>query len=367
MFVLPRRAWVLLFLGAALVLLLALPAVLLPAAWRPGGWALLAGVAALGFLALNVLAWRHARAMTHYASAGQRTPKPQNLSLREKLRVLFSGVVLPRPELPETPGDHGLPWEVHTLHGPETLEAWYVPHPRPRGLVAMFHGYADCKATLLPEAAAFHALGWSCLLVDFPGCGGSTGCVTTIGAREADDVLRTLAFARGRWPGVPLVVYGQSMGSAAVLRAAAGAGIRADAFVLECPFDRMLNTVKARFRAMGVPAFPSAHLLLFWGGVQLRFNGFRHNPVEYARSVTCPTLLLHGAADAWITPAQIEALYANLRGPRRLQLFPGVGHESLVERCPGEWKAAVDGFLSLYVAAPASGEVPLGGAWSAAG
>ena len=44
-------------------------------------------------------------------------------------------------------------------------------------------------------------------------------------------------------------------------------GVRADAVVLECPFDRLLTTVEHRFELMGVPAFPLARLLTFWGGV----------------------------------------------------------------------------------------------------
>src|SRR5205085_2373851 len=130
-----------------------------------------------------------------------------------------------------------------------TLEAWHVPARRPRGLVLLFHGYVGCKAALLQEAAAFHDLGYAALLVDFRGSGGSSDSPTTIGALESADVAAALAYARASWPGRRLVLFGQSMGAAAILRAVAVGGAEPDAVLLECPFDRLLTTVEHRFEA----------------------------------------------------------------------------------------------------------------------
>jgi hypothetical protein len=85
------------------------------------------------------------------------------------------------------------------------------------------------------------------------------------------------------------------MGAAAILRAVHAHAIQPDGVILEAVFDTLLNTVRHRFRAMQVPAFPSAELLVFWGGRQWGFDGFEHNPSGYAASVHCPTLLMHGA------------------------------------------------------------------------
>jgi hypothetical protein len=53
------------------------------------------------------------------------------------------------------------------------------------------------------------------------------------------------------------------MGAAAVLRAVARCGVQPDAIIVESVFDNMLNTVRHRFEAMGVPSFPGAQLLVF--------------------------------------------------------------------------------------------------------
>jgi alpha-beta hydrolase superfamily lysophospholipase len=212
--------------------------------------------------------------------------------------------------------------------------------------VLLFHGFAGCKGQLLPEAEAFHAMGFSCFLVDFPGSGGSEGDVTTVGYREAEDVDLSVKYVREQWPGLPVVLFGRSMGSAAVLRALAVEGTRADAAVLECPFDRMLSAVEARFGLMGVPSFPAAQLLLFWGSVQLGFNGFRHNPTDYAAAVECPVLLLHGQNDLHVSVAQTEAIYRNFRGRKEQHTFPGLRHEPYLPKQPEEWKECVRQFVA---------------------
>jgi uncharacterized protein len=38
-------------------------------------------------------------------------------------------------------------------------------------------------------------------------------------------------------------------------------------------------------RALHIPPFPLAELIIFWGGVQHGFNAFAHNPVTYAAQV----------------------------------------------------------------------------------
>ena len=135
------------------------------------------------------------------------------------------------------------------------------------------------------------------------------------------------------------------MGAAAILRALAVEGVQADALILESPFDSLVGTVGNRFHAMGLPAFPSAELLVLWGSVQQGFNGFTHNPAEYASSVRIPTLLHHGEMDPRVTTEQNNAIFQSLAGPNQLVSFPGGGHESLVVYAPELWKMEVTKFL----------------------
>jgi alpha-beta hydrolase superfamily lysophospholipase len=301
-----------------------------------------------GFVLLNAMAYPHAFAMMHFSGGDARTQEPEKLSLARKVRVLLCGVSIPRPQttlwpLELGPGAQSL--KLKCTNG-VTLGAWYCPASGDSNLVLLFHGYTGEKSDLLPEAKPFLKMGPSVLLVDVRGSADSSESYTTIGFAEAEDVAAAVGYARNSLPHRQLILYGQSMGAAAVLRAVSTCGVAPDAIIGEAVFDTLLNTVRHRFAAMGVPAFPSAQLLLFWGGRQAGFNGFRHNPVEYAASVKCPILFLHGAEDARARTEEARRVFNAVPGRKRFEEFPGIRHEAVIKRYPEGWRTAIEQFLS---------------------
>lgn len=290
--------------------------------------------------------------MTHFTVAGKRTPEPERLSLIEKCEVICCGIQVPRPVNLHSPANDDLPFETVTLTGARglKLEAWRVRQTNSLGTVLLFHGYSGSKDSLLEAAKEFAALGYDTLLVDFYGSGGSAGCETSVGYYEAEDVAAAYRWARTMTSDRPLILYGVSMGAAAVIRAVGALGIEPDALILECPFDRLLTTVKNRFAAMRLPAFPAAHLLVFWGGVQQGFNGFSFNPAEDLRGVRCPVLLMHGGHDTRVKLAEVENLARNLNRDSTFKVFPGAPHQTYVSSRAEEWRASVQQFLQRSLA-----------------
>lgn len=297
---------------------------------------------------INLLAYRHAYAMLNFSATGERTRPPEDLSLRQKFKILLNGVNIPKPQNQATPASFNLPYETHCLKVDETtkLETWHIPQTQAKGIILMFHGYAAAKSSLLPEAQAWHELGYTTWLIDFRNSGGSNGNQTSVGFYEAEDVAAAVAYIGQNSEGQPLILYGQSMGGAAILRAMATHRVKADALIIEAVFDRMLSTVQNRFAAMGWPSFPAAQLLIFWGGVQSGFDGFSHNPADYAAAVECPTLMLHGTNDPRATLRQAQAVFENLQSPKQFEVLAGLGHESYVAVQPERWKQTVSQFLN---------------------
>ncbi len=296
----------------------------------------------LGFVGLNWLAYNHARAMAVFTDTGQRTSKPEALAGFTKLKVLLTGVTIPRPQSDTPPAALDPACTVQTIQIDDiTLNAWYCNRGNQTPLVVLFHGYSAEKTALLGEARAFLELGASVLLVDFRGSGGSSEAYTTAGIHEAEDVAAVVAHGRHALDHPSLFLFGQSMGAVAILRAIDQQGVQPDGVILEAVFDTMLKTVYNRFEAMGVPAFPCAHLLVFWGGRQLGFNGFTHKPVNYARSLSCPTLFMHGTDDPRAKLADGKRVFDAAAGKKSFVEFPNVGHEAYVRKYPAEWKAAV--------------------------
>lgn len=306
------------------------------------------------FVCLNILAYMHAHAMTHFVAGAERTPSPEQLSVVGKVQVLLGGVRVARPENARTPTEVGLPYTAHTFNSNDgtKLEAWYLPADDARGICLLFHGYAECKAGLMAEAREFHELGLDVLLVDFRGSGGSAGDVTTIGFREADDVAAAVEYTRDNISVGPMLLFGRSMGAAAILRAIDLYDFSPTGIIIESPFDRLLSTVENRFTAMGVPSFPCAELLVFWGGVQQGYSGFTHNPVDFSRSVHCRSLVINGGRDPRATPDQVQAVFESLAGPKDLMTFERLGHESYFAAAPGRWRDGISGFVDQVFSSP---------------
>ncbi len=300
-----------------------------------------------GFVALNVMAYNHAKAMTHFATGGPRTNKPEDLSGFSKLKVLFTGIKIPRPKGNELASDFADNCEVLLIHelGGIILESWYCDQGNLTPLVILFHGYSADKTSLLAEAGAFLDMGNSVMLVDFRGSGGSSESYTTIGVQEADDVITVAKYAKDKFSHTSIILYGKSMGAVAILRAAKDRKIEVDAVILEAVFDTMLNTTRNRFRVMNVPSFLSAELLVFWGGWQWGFNGFAHNPIEYASSLHSPALFMHGEEDPRATLEEGRCVFDAVPGTKEFVTFEKAGHESYFLSNPVKWQQAVESVI----------------------
>ncbi|MGB0583118.1 MAG: alpha/beta hydrolase [Limisphaerales bacterium] len=305
-----------------------------------------------GFILLNVLAWCHGRAMSRYASGADRTPPPEKLPLFGKIKVLATGVNLPRPTNPVNPKDYGMDYiNVHYQGAFDVdLEAWQIEHATNHGLILMFHGHGSAKESLLPAAEIFFKNGWDCALVDFHGSGGSGTNLTSVGWHEATDVIESHRFFAHMYEDKPIILYGVSMGSAAVLRAIHIGSLHPHGVMLELPYDGLLNAARQRFRAMGLPSFPAAETLLFYGGMHGQFNAFAMNPANFAKSVKCPTLLMNGEIDRRAPPTQAIAVFDNLGGEKIHKQFQGLGHRNFARHDTENWSATTLAFLEDVLA-----------------
>lgn len=298
--------------------------------------------ALLVVLLLNAVAFFHAYKFTHFdPSPAAHKKSVSELSVADKLGMLLFGADLPRPVNKTTPQR---PFETLLLKSNKTIECWYIPADSAKGTVVLFHGYGGEKSSMLDKADVFLQLGYNTLLADFMGAGGSQGLQTTIGYKEAAQVATCVNYLKKRGE-QNIILFGTSMGAAAVMKAMNDHPLEVRALVLECPFGTMLQTVRNRFRMMGVPSFPMAHLLVFWGGVQNGFNAYGHNPTEYAKSITTPTLLLYGEKDDRVTMEETNKILAHLAGPKQLVTYPLAGHENYLNKYDLEWTADVARFL----------------------
>jgi uncharacterized protein len=293
----------------------------------------------IGILALNGIGYTSAYLFTHYQS-------------EEKFSL---GV--PKSQNYNSPQDFNLEYTTHkiVLSSNEWLDSWLIKSKalNSQGVVILFHGKDNSKSSLLDSAKIFHHLGYDTLLVDFRGSGKSSGNITTVGVGEAKDVVAAVNYLQQLKVEInvekPVILYGISMGSAAILRAIAYHDIQPDAIILELPFATLLSSVKRRLSNSYLPPSPMAELIVFWGGTQHGFNAFQHQPLADAKAVKCPTLILAGERDSTVAISEIEQLYQNLNVPKNMVVFPEAGHQLLAKSHQELWSNTVKDFLKLLM------------------
>lgn len=293
---------------------------------------------------LNVMCCFHTYKLTHFAEAtGSRSKRIERMSTAEKVKAIFFGVSNPKPTNRSTPSK---PYNTFHIDSNVKLECWEIAVPKSKGTVALFHGFGASKSSMVNVAERFVEMGYTILLVDFMGSGGSEGNNTTIGYEEAINVRDVFDYLSERGD-KNILLYGCSMGSVAIMKAVAELQIHPSKIMLECPFATMSDAVGVRIAAIRAPQYPFRPLLMFWGGVINRFNAFGHNPEDYAKNIQVPTLVLYGKRDPRVSMDETQRIYDNLPLPtKQLTVFHDGWHGKFVERCLNEWQQGVKQFLS---------------------
>src|SRR5690606_38119633 len=295
------------------------------------------------FVLMNIVAIFHSYKFTHFADSKiEKTKDPKNLTTGQKINILIFGISIPRPENSTTPTSD---YETITLKSNTEIECWSIKTENAKGTVIVLHGYGGNKSSMLDKAAMFLELGYNTFLVDFMGSGGSEGNQTTIGFLEAEQVKTCFDYLTEKGE-QNIYIFGTSMGSVATMKAINDFDIKPKGIIIECPFGSMYKTVCARFKTMNAPTSPMAGLLVFWGGLQNGFWAFGHNPTDYARKINCPTLLLYGAKDEKVSKEEIDQIFNNLGGQKKLKIYQDAGHENYLTKYKEEWTQDIQEFLT---------------------
>ena len=296
------------------------------------------------FLVVNFIAYNHAYRFTHFTDAQVELPDPENLSLSDKVEILFLGFAYPKPQNYAEP--HRAYQEI-TLQGDQKLSGWWVQIEQHQGVILLFHGYGGCKSQLIREAELFNRMGYSTLLIDFRASGESEGNQTTIGFLESQDVITAFNWVKAKFPKEKIIPYGFSMGAVAMMKAVSEAQITPDQMIIAAPFGSLEEAVKQRFRLMDVPTFPLADMMLLYGSWQNNFNTFTHKPIDYAKNIGIPTLLMLGQKDPKVSLEETQEIYQNLSGEKKLALLKNSAHESYINHDQNTWEEVISDFLEF--------------------
>ena len=201
-----------------------------------------------------------------------------------------------------------------------TLKGWRCRATAPaRGTIVYLHGIADNRGSATGVIQRFVARGFNVIAYDSRAHGDSQGEACTYGFFEKQDLHHVIDTVESG----PVVLIGTSLGAAVALQEAAD-DPRVSAIVAAETFSDLRTVATER-----APAFFTAGRIdraFDVAGVEGRFRVDDVQPQQSARRITAPALVIHGAGDTETPPAHSQRVYAALRGPKRLILVPGAGH-----------------------------------------
>jgi dipeptidyl aminopeptidase/acylaminoacyl peptidase len=236
----------------------------------------------------------------------------------------------------ETPDDYNLPSESVQFpsHG-ATLRGWFIQAKAgsaSRPAVVLSHGWSQNAAKMLPMASRLHEAGFGVLLYDARGHGKSDSDGPMTIYKFAQDLMAAAAYVEKR-PDVDemrLGVVGHSLGgSGAILAASKEPRIRA--LVTVSAFADPEEVTRRVMRHLHIPRWPFPWLVCRiierWVGTTITDI----SPYNRIAHIRAPLFLIHGDADQFVPPYNMEALYA--RAPQqhtRSWLVPGGEHSDIV-------------------------------------
>jgi pimeloyl-ACP methyl ester carboxylesterase len=263
-----------------------------------------------------------------------------------------------------TPASFNLPYEEVTFQAADgvPLKGWWVPAPDAHGTVVLVHGLNRSRIEMVKKLPFLHRLGWNALLFDLRHHGASGGNVSSFGLFEKQDVHAASAFARGRSQG-PLVLWGVSLGAAAVtLAAAEDPGVAA--LVCDSSYRSLRDTVAHHLRLFRgfrwwlriVPDWPVADEVVYWMGKRGHFDPDAVDIRAAAAHLgSRPCLFVCNSGDRRM-PSEIAFELKAAAGPQaHVLVVPGTSHGGAYR----DGTAAYESAVTEVLAAAASASPPV--------
>jgi alpha-beta hydrolase superfamily lysophospholipase len=248
-----------------------------------------------------------------------------------------------------SPGLLGLPQEdVEFESDGLKLGGWWVENPAPKAVVICLHGYFMNRCELAPMANPLYDAGCSCLFIDFRAQGKSEGTRCTFGLDEQADVKAAVEFARARHPGLPVILYGSSMGAAASVFAASKDPDIAEALILDGVYRSLLEAGKGWWVMLGGKPLDFLLRPSVWIGFLMMGVSPARASVEHAFDNIAgkPILLLYGTNDPIVPKASAEACLKAAGENAELVWFEGGGHGHGRFQQPDLYRDSVLQFIS---------------------
>lgn len=231
------------------------------------------------------------------------------------------------------------------------LRAYQIGDHNVKRQIIMVHGYSADHTMYGQLSKHFYSAGFAVLMPDLRGHGKSEGHVIGMGWKDRLDLVKWIELLVSENPRCEIVLYGISMGAAAVMMAS-GEKLpdNVKAIIEDCgytsAYEQFGYCMKTFFNIM---PFPLLHYACFICRIRGGWGIRQANALKQLKKNRLPVLFIHGAEDRFVPAYMIDKVYTATMGPKEKLIVPGAKHAEASCVDPEGYAKAVGEFLEKYL------------------
>jgi pimeloyl-ACP methyl ester carboxylesterase len=234
----------------------------------------------------------------------------------------------------ENPAEAGIDYEVAevTTASGIRLRVWYVPGSEARGVVVVSPGNTGPMSCYLMTVTILHYSGWTAVMYDYPGFGGSSGEASLPAVKEALEAVVEWTLQKTGSEQVSLM--GMSLGSIPSIAVAVEQPDVVNAVVLDSPVALGKEIERFGFLVQGR-----------WAQIVALLDPWMI-PEQLIAEMRQPLLVFEHGQDVVTPPETVELMYERAGGPATIVRFQELGHAAAQFLETERYAAELDAFLT---------------------
>lgn len=217
--------------------------------------------------------------------------------------------------------------------------------------VIAVHGYTDSAYFMVDAVKQFLHYGYNVLIPDLRAHGKSEGKYIGMGWLDRLDLIEWINYLIKTYGNIKIVLYGISMGAAAVMMTS-GEKLPSNVRIVieDCGYTSVWEEFSDKLKAIfHMPKFPAMYNANLIAKVRAGYSPKKASSINQIKKSKIPTLFIHGDNDKFVPFSMLDKLYEAASCKKEKLVISGAGHAEAQVTYPQKYWHTVKRFIKRYL------------------